>query len=215
MKSSISFLLILVATGISHAQIGGSAHDFSATSWAQRQICLPCHAPHNNSFNGNSMPLWNRADNTRVYTVYTSGSLDALVGQPSGVSKLCLSCHDGITALDAFNGSTGNIFIHGKARLGTDIRDHHPVSFTYDTALAARDNELNDPLTAPSGLGRTITQDLLLNQRVECVTCHDAHNHLNNLLLVDTGTGPNGLCSTCHRNDLRGLLDRAGLNRIR
>ena len=40
---------------------------------------------------------------------------------------------------------------HGfTRRLGTDLRNDHPISFTYDAALASADGELRTP---PSSLG--------------------------------------------------------------
>ena len=44
-------------------------------------------------------PLWNRNMPAAAYTLYSSNSLQAKPGQPTGSSKLCLSCHDGTIAL--------------------------------------------------------------------------------------------------------------------
>jgi len=66
---------------------------------SEQEICIFCHAPHNAS---PVQPLWNRSTPSSAYTVYTSPSLQKLgvnIGQPSGSSKLCLSCHDGTIAL--------------------------------------------------------------------------------------------------------------------
>ena len=81
---------------------------------------------------------------------------DAVVGQPSGASKLCLSCHDGVTALDSFAGATGTTLIGtigtGAGDLTTDLSSSHPISFTYDDALATTDGSLHPPTTTSSGL---------------------------------------------------------------
>jgi len=46
--------------------------------------------------------LWNhQMSSVTNYIVYTSPTLKAVVGQPDGSSRLCLSCHDGTVALAA------------------------------------------------------------------------------------------------------------------
>ena len=62
----------------------------------EADICIFCHAPHNTTGVG---PLWNHALSAATYTPYSSSTLKATVGQPTGASKLCLSCHDGTVAL--------------------------------------------------------------------------------------------------------------------
>ncbi len=74
------------------AVITGSAHDFSAEGYGSTQICIFCHAPHNNA---GGTPLWNHAPTAATFTLYSSSTLNSTQAQPAGVSKLCLSCHDG------------------------------------------------------------------------------------------------------------------------
>ena len=67
-------------------------------------------------------------------------------GQPDGVSLLCLSCHDGTVALDAYGGDPGNAGTIGdQFDLGTDLNNDHPISIVYDSALATLDGGLHDP----------------------------------------------------------------------
>ncbi|MDH5308438.1 MAG: hypothetical protein OEY08_00630 [Gammaproteobacteria bacterium] len=175
----------------------------------ETQVCVFCHTPHA-ATNAPGAPLWNRQLSGQTYTTYTSSSLDAetiagTLAQPAGSSKLCLSCHDGTLALGAVNvlGGQQNVTIDltGTAvggtmppgqgeltgftrNLGTDLRNDHPISLTYDTTLAAVDGELFDPAvaahigirapgvrppvpleaTGPAGEGQ-----------VQCGTCHDPH----------------------------------------
>ena len=126
------------------------------------------------------------------------------VTDPSGVSRLCLSCHDGSLALDDFGGvTTGTTFIPAGALVGgsANLTGEHPISFTYDDALASADGELHPPTTTASGLGAQIDDDLLFgvgNDQLECASCHDVHNWANNgKLLVVANTG-SALCLTCH-----------------
>jgi predicted CXXCH cytochrome family protein len=180
--------------------ITGSAHDFSGTWWSNGEICLPCHSPHE---------MWNHELSGSTYTVTTTTL--APVGQPSGVSAQCLGCHEGDVdwppdigpAIDSFGGATGGQYIHPSVAFGTDLTDHHPVSYSYSPGLAAAHGGLYDPSTEASGLpaGGTIAEDMLVGGKVECTTCHDLHNpqFTSGPLLVKTDMGGE-LCLTCHNN---------------
>ena len=106
-----------------------------------RDVCKFCHTPHASN---PIAPMWNRHNPGTYYQTYKSSTLVARVGQPSGSSRLCLSCHDGTIALaqtyNSRNASTGSIFISSrdKGYLGTDLSDDHPISFVYNSALAIR-----------------------------------------------------------------------------
>ncbi len=192
-------LLFIVAVPSAMADITGSAHDFSAESWTvDNQICVVCHTPHSGDTASNA-PLWNHATTTATFTLYSSSTMNATVSQPGGRSKLCLSCHDGTVALDSFGGNTGGTTISGGALLSTDLGNDHPISITYDSALATADGELSDPSSALSGLGGTIEADMLFSSSMmECSSCHDVHNSAGvPALLVKANTGSD-LCLTCH-----------------
>lgn len=189
-RSVVAALALIALTGPgAEAKIINTPHDFSPASWSNGEICKPCHIPHDASATVTAAPLWNHEVTNATFTVYSSPTMDALPGQPSGVSKLCLSCHDGTIGLDAFGGQSGTVFMSptNYAYRGTNLADDHPISFTYDTALANADGELFDPATTPSGLGGTIANDILFNDRVECSSCHDVH--------VSRG---DGTCMACH-----------------
>lgn len=188
----------IVSNGV--AVIVGSAHDFTAegSGISTDQICLPCHAPHNGSVTLNA-PLWNHTLSTETYTMYTSATLDAdLDNEPGGVSKLCLSCHDGTVALDSFGGATGTNMLTGDANVGTNLANDHPISFTYDDTLAGVDGGLFLPDSGTTALGGTISNDLLFANKMECASCHDVHNkYEQDSLLVMSNVG-SALCLTCH-----------------
>lgn len=187
------------------AKISGSVHDFKGSSWnSSKEICVVCHTPH--SATSAIAPLWNHALSTATFTAYKSDSLDATVGQPSSSSKACLSCHDGTVALDSFGGKTGQNKIYSYYSLGTKLDDDHPVSFTYDTALATKDGGLNDPSskTVASLGGKTIKDSMLISGKIECGSCHDVHSGKGDsnsdgkgTLLVVKNSG-SALCLTCH-----------------
>ncbi|MBA4178782.1 MAG: cytochrome C [Leptothrix sp. (in: Bacteria)] len=199
-------LLILGAGAASAATIAGSAHDFSVQGWSGGQICLPCHTPHRANTTVADAPLWNHALSTAVYTLYTSPTLNAVLAQPGGGSKLCLSCHDGTVAINSFGGSTGTNFIGGRDKVGPDMRGEHPIGFTYDTTLATNDGSLKNPATATVTIGAgaqtktgTIAATVLYGDKLECASCHDVHNTFTNgeKLLKVTSAG-SAICITCH-----------------
>ncbi|MFC2114345.1 cytochrome c3 family protein, partial [Bacteroidota bacterium] len=176
-----------------HNLSAGSGFSIKASS--ESEICIFCHAPHNSR---PVSPLWNRNDPGVTYTVYKSSTLQSLPGQPDGASILCLSCHDGTIALgniysrasDINFGSITTLPI-GKNNLSTDLSDDHPISFIYNSALAATDIELR----SPSDLSWPIT---LENEKVQCTSCHDPHqNTYQNFLLVTTQHSV--LCLSCHQ----------------
>jgi len=184
------------------ADLRGSAHDFSGLSPTQ-EICIFCHTPHNADTSVADAPLWNHEVTTRNYILYNSPTFDATPSQPQGASRLCLSCHDGTVAVDSYGGQSGVIFLGGDLAIGADeLSNDHPVSFSYDDALAIDDGELFLPSSSPSGLGGTIQEDLLFNNRLECSSCHDVHNGasaaaVNDGLLLITQASSQ-LCLTCH-----------------
>jgi len=201
MKKLIVLIAFLFLASTAVAQtIVGSDHDFSNKNWNNTgEICVVCHTPHNADATVTGAPLWNHQVTSTSFTLYNSSTLDATMGQPDGASKLCLSCHDGTVAVDNFGGKTnGTSFVGGKKNLGTDLSNDHPVSFTYDAALASSDGGLKDPTTVNSGLGGTIDADMLFGNKLECASCHDVHNGsgLSNLLVKSNASS--GLCLTCH-----------------
>ncbi len=198
---SASALVSLATAGGALGQtIVGSVHDFSGKNWNPTgEICVVCHTPHNADVTVTDAPLWNHQVTGATFTVYSSATLDATVGQPDASSKLCLSCHDGTVALDNFGGKTnGTNFIGGGALIGTDLSNDHPISFIFDAALATADGGLNDPTTTPSGLGGTIQTDLLIADKVQCASCHDVHNGAGVAKLLRKDNTNSALCLTCH-----------------
>ena len=166
-------------------------------SISEEQICIFCHTPHNAR---RDVPyLWNRADTTVNYTTYASSTLYATVGQPTGASKMCLSCHDGTIALGAVLSRPAEIpfagglryLPDGPSKLGTDISDDHPVSFLYDSSLAAVNGELVDP----SSLQHPVRLDN--SGMLQCTACHDPHDDtFGKFLVMDNSFS--SLCITCH-----------------
>ena len=202
MKKLITILVLIGFSVLVESQsIVDTKHNLSITgpgtvkAVSEEEICLFCHTAHNSVPQG---PLWNRNNPGSTYTLYSSSTLKALPTQPSGSSILCLSCHDGTIALGSvLSRSTTISFASavnmpaGASNLSTDLRNDHPISFTYDAALAA----LNTKIKAPSALPTTIK---LENNQLQCTSCHDPHKNLySDFLVASTQNG--GLCNACHQ----------------
>ncbi len=158
-------------------------HEVNADDWgANGEECKICHPLQNSLTEIKYKPLWNNKVLNKTYTIYTSPTLNADVNQPDGSSKLCLSCHDGTIA-------TNNI--------GSDLSDDHPVSFTYNSALAIIDGGLNDPSITLSGLGGTIETDLLSSGKMQCTSCHNPHQSTYPHYLI-MNNEKSELCFKCH-----------------
>ncbi len=207
-------LIVLLSFVLLYADIQSSHHDFSGSGWANGEICLPCHTPHNANMEVPDSPLWNHQVTSASFEPYASATMNAFPGQPDGKSKLCLSCHDGTVAIENHSGSTNGTQYTNAGKIGTDLRNQHPISFTYNSTLAAADGELYDPETTMSGLGGTIQEDLLEGNKLQCTSCHDVHIsrntqgcsgchdmhgqiYLETLSLWKSNTG-SALCFTCH-----------------
>jgi predicted CXXCH cytochrome family protein len=133
-----------------------SPHDFRKYPWNRSgENCLPCHVMQGTKTS--PAPLWNPASSTQTYIMYGStfppakGSVAD--SPPDGMSKKCLSCHDGIIASDTYGPNTGgHAFRFDGDFTGIIPNNNHPVSFVYDTALATKYGDLYDPSTRLSGV---------------------------------------------------------------
>jgi len=197
---------------------GGDVPGYDRSS----QICVFCHTPHSSSSEG---PLWNRVATTKSFFKHFSSSTLAIddaalkdsadYGQPTGSSRLCLSCHDGVTALGAVFttpsvASSVNIQFTNKrtGQTGANVAigyetysTHHPVSFKYSQTV------INLLRGAPYNKTEyqwqpNIDVKLDKQERMQCITCHDPHQDKSD---VPGPTNPfwaaktyAEVCVTCH-----------------
>lgn len=176
------------------------------------QICVFCHTPHHAS---GSAVLWNRRDTTRTFGHFSSATLvidnpdvrvsKSMYGEPNGSSRLCLSCHDGQTALGVvFNGAP----IEFPSGLSTvpymSYSSHHPVSFVYDTPVLAAIT-VNKPLEGyrlPADSPSASFVKLDQQKRMQCIACHDPHQDQSVTPSAATPfwVGPDyeSVCRACH-----------------
>ncbi len=207
-KTANTFILITVTLlghgAIAHgASILTSKHNLSTSgpgtikASGESEVCIFCHTPHNAR---QDIPyLWNRSAQTTIYTPYDSSTLFAKVGQPTGASKLCLSCHDGTIALGAVLSKPSPIPFIGantlsgrSTSLATDLSNDHPVSFNYQSSITSGNTEL---VAASTLIGSPVKLDS--TGQLQCTACHNPHDDAFGKFLVMSNQG-SALCITCH-----------------
>lgn len=115
------------------------------------EVCVYCHTPHGANTTINA-PLWNRTNPGTSYTVYNLTGSQAsgnTVTQPGANSLACLSCHDGIVAVDSIINMPGS----GKYNAGQ--------------ATAQNDGFLNASWNNSSGPDATVHLGM-----ASCLVCH-------------------------------------------
>ena len=203
----LAAVMLLVATA-AFAGISNTKHNLS-TAGMTTELCAYCHTPH--FANGNMKPLWNRALPAGPFTFYgTTVKGTAPASVLGAASAACMSCHDGVTSINALTnvpgpglGTPGAVVVLGVAPLntnnasviGNDLSNDHPVSIPYTIA-----NGLNTPgLPATDGIVRVNTGGVngADGNAIECVSCHDPHLETPALFLRISNTG-SALCIACH-----------------
>jgi len=206
--------------------VNGSFHDMNAyaptkggTPEKYERVCVYCHTPHNAVVNDPSdplgvsfLPLWNHDFSPLTYNTYqwaTPDNLPLTVTDPLvGPSRLCMSCHDGVTAVDQHGPAmpaAGTVLLSGDRAIGRnngDLTDDHPIGFSYIDALARNIGpggttleEVVDPSEAfataiaisadnsynlvTRGGTRTIQSTLYNSSIMTCASCHEVHNKEN------------------------------------
>jgi len=231
----------VVADGAGNG-IVGSVHDFTdnngapenddsnVNAWnnARKEICRVCHVPHDHGEvrYGNLGILWNHQTTTKSnWEMYASSPdmlewIDGTIEPaPAGVSRLCLGCHDGVSAINQYDGKTPADTGYGAGTAyymddysessiigGTvaSLTNNHPISVSYNNV---NDTQLKDPASSFMANGDSV-ESLLNDQRVECSSCHDVHDReavagthlLRERITGDdvTGVGASALCFACH-----------------
>lgn len=144
-------LTFTAATG----SIINSKHDLSKSSTATKKsatvddVCVFCHTPH--AGNATLGPLWNRGGVAPVITPYTSATMDSVTQATLGTqSAACMTCHDGVTALDNLINSPGSggyipggsgnggpmgtlsgAIVTNIGNGGGDLSNDHPIGVAY------------------------------------------------------------------------------------
>lgn len=215
---NLVFIVLLSFYNKSNSQgIRLSHHDFRGGFWGGTKHCLPCHTPNVVDEKVAKTPLWNDEMTKVPFQIYTDHALEGTKGLPAGETKLCLSCHDGTIAINYHGGSTNKTAMFNNGKLIVNQRNNHLVSIAYDSVLISKNKKLHDPRTAPSGLGGTIQEDLLVNNKMVCTSCHDVHisrntqgcagchltrpigHKMTRSLSLRKSNDGSALCLTCHK----------------
>ncbi len=210
--------LVLAASDVTNTK-----HNLSSTagtgqitdkSTNEDQVCVFCHTPHQAN---PAAPLWNHTRSAVAsYGVYTSPTMNGVpadIGGGTDTSNLCMSCHDGTIGVNNLVNppndinanptmgsgheldATGKIIASRPTNMGNDLRNDHPVNFTYDAALAAADGSLVTPASASYvDAGHTVP---LFGGKLQCGSCHNAHDNTN-VPFLTKGNHASALCKTCH-----------------
>lgn len=198
------------------------------------EVTFEFYAPYSNgsdeptpsyTLNDNGTPadpsddFWEAKTGAQDHQSYAEFILGSAPYQPGGVSRLCLSCHDGSVATNSYGTTTMNadstgsndVFINGSGATfsnnqytigdsylgGHGLANHHPIGFNYADA-ANSDVEIKGATEAV--LGDKPVAAVLWNNNMECTTCHDVHDSDNGtaekfLWISDTKSA---LCLACH-----------------
>jgi hypothetical protein len=214
-----------------------NADGIHAPAGGENQICRFCHTPHGASNKG---PLWNRRDplgpnGDGTFPLY--GQISGRLGEieiddipaaqyggadyPNGATRLCLSCHDGVTAVGEVlsRGTIANLTMSARGTI--DLDTSHPVSFVYNEEVRAgimvNVNKAGQYTLPPAEAGMLDKQS-----RMQCTSCHDPH--------LDTKAGAytlpmwrrytgienddyEGTCTACHvgGSNSPGLFRKPGI----
>ena len=187
--------LALLVAGAAQAGVADGPHNMNnwpGVTGLDGQICVPCHAPHR-AVNFAAGPLWNHAMTATSFD--QGGRTDVLDHE----SKLCMSCHDGITAVSAFGGATSpplSDVLTGDLAIWTTngLEDDHPMGVTYPTSGHGWWSETEDPDEWDD------VQGLLADDgTVQCGSCHRAHSaSIRGPVHGEPGTVGSKLCLMCH-----------------
>ena len=185
MKMAICALALLLVAGAASAATTGDPPDWTTGSMDGRahdlrvrlgidRVCIVCHVAHN-APEASKGPIWNHKVNDTTF--YRNGAT-ITIGK---YSKLCMSCHDGVTALDSYGGNIGTDVLSGGAAFGNDFTNDHPIGVDYASSTI---HGLEDVATVAS---------YLEDGKVECGSCHRAHSASIRRPLTNSE-----LCRVCH-----------------
>ncbi|MCF6339169.1 MAG: cytochrome c3 family protein [Sulfurimonas sp.] len=223
-------ILFMLSTGL--FAVGGPHGDITSstsTTTDNGEVCVYCHTPHGSNGSFQPTPLWNKLSISTSFTMYGASS-PGVAGvtvagtssdpTPTGSSMACLSCHDGVSAMNSVinapgSGFAGNgvstpngVYIgtnpagpatmpgvaYKAIGLNGDLTDDHPSSIVYMPGRAG----LKPIDTAIVDIFGALTiSDLLRGGKVQCTSCHDPHGTPYNTYLRSHNTN-SALCISCH-----------------
>ncbi|MBI5208410.1 MAG: hypothetical protein HY927_00390 [Elusimicrobia bacterium] len=173
-----------VIAGGKHDFTNGSGYVGNGGTYLAPNKCTTCHGAHKVKQN---KPLWNRdAPSGTGWTMYDGATPDAsFLSNPSG---MCLSCHDGQTAIGKDGANDVKMATAYRGNWGRNLSDSHPVGkvIAWNAGSIKAQNTVNG---LQDGIAGTE------NGTVGCTSCHSMHKYDEtngkNLRTGDT-------CTACH-----------------
>lgn len=190
----------------SGTKIGGSKHDFTVAYAGANGVttpaitqCSTCHEMHRPA---KMYPLWGRQDPTAdgwksqshevAYDI--SDGLNGKIAAADFVkarSGMCLSCHDGVTAIA--NGVTMAV---GTKNFGRDLSENHMIG---GERTAVSHGVTVDPLILANNDQVLQADGVTIKYYLGCGSCHAMHDSKTNLKLVRNAALVSGpVCLNCH-----------------
>lgn len=167
--------------------ITGSKHDFKTagyvgqdgTTYTAYNKCSTCHAAHKPKINkalwgrslgiGGSWTVWDGAAG-RVLDGLNDGTYLSEAEFAATGSGMCMSCHDGVTAI----GGTAVMKATAKDNWGRNLSDMHPVGKKVTFGTPGWQSDL---ATGNTGAGSSVIVDVVGGSSfVGCTSCHSMHS---------------------------------------
>lgn len=198
-----SLLLAIALPGL--AQVHMTKHNLSNTQFAPNarsasltEVCVFCHTPFGAESSAVT-PLWGRSQESNSYTTYNSlgtSSLDGASAPVGSVSIACLSCHDGVQALNLM------INMPGRPPTDTTAESGQPstraVSSIRPNSASRQDHPVGNPYGGGPSLdsGPPAAPAIYLNTLMKDSDFSSAQSAVLNgqaVWWVDTGVGTEGV----------------------
>ena len=148
---------VLAQIQMTKHNLTGTTVNMGGSASAIATICLSCHTPIGDE-SELSRSLWSRDATSAAFSTYNSLGTSGQVGPgaPVGsISLLCLSCHDGVQAMNV------NINLGSKANASTrpENGSDHPVGIQYAGGALSEDG----PPKSPGTYSNTLMRDNSFN----------------------------------------------------
>ena len=168
----------------------GGPHDFRDPQRGPSNACSACHVPHLQTIRTPAAPTTQPA--TRMFRMVGQRRVfqpDRYMPGPS--SLICLGCHDGTVATSTIGSSHALL---AGVREGFDVPEDfvwrdHPIGVRYP-----KDRRNFRPESRIRAQGKI----RLPEGRIECISCHDAHNTAGVDKMLAISNRRSALCLACH-----------------
>lgn len=196
----------------SGATVGNTIYAVDTGDPRATQVCIFCHTPHGAESAQASewAPLWNHQNTSATFLMASSANVvhsgpnkrSWADGAPTGISKKCLSCHDGTVAIGAVlngtpilvtgaKGGSGDTLTGSRNAggglgpdgygqmdagfIGTDLRGGHVISFNYKGFWDGTQSDESNYKSWNNITPADRSSMFDRQGRMQCHSCHDPH----------------------------------------